>query len=517
MKKITTLVHLILLTISVSFCQPRFNRIYRMFTVDSTGQQAATTFSSMRVVGNNIYTAGVGVRIVDSVITNSGIFSSFDMSGNMLKNTYFGVIPTNSDFDDDVILVEPNNQFSLIGYNFEHNFTFWKVDKDGNILIKRTYRSSDTAYWLGTPPNCVKINNKYFFASHAAYSGFTKLLFYVIDTFGNKINNVQFSSSEKTSVTKQIIKNKNNGLTICSYNTSNSSTDTTYIYTSQLCEVDTSGNTLWIYNTSVNRYIYFKQVIQLANGNYLAWGDEELSKNGRLYREVTLVRPYMAEINPQRGLIWERRFDLNTSSRMFGFKILKDSCMILACSFSDGSGNTSACLIKLNKNRDSLFRRNFRATSITSGNILHIPNQIEELDNGDLVIGGWAQDLKNRTLSVTSGQWGWLVRTDSLGCSLEPSSCRTPTKDIKEYPLSILAYPNPTSGSLTIDFDIQASFKAAHFSLIDITGREVLHQKIDNGQKQLVWQTEQLNQGLYFVILKVDGQIVYQNKVSVQK
>ena len=175
------------------------------------------------------------------------------------------------------------------------------------------------------------------------------------------------------------------------------------------------------------------------------------------------------------------------------------------------------CLIKLNKNKDSLYRRNFRATAITSGNQYLIPSQIEELDNGDLVIGGWAQDLKNRTLSVTSGQWGWLVRTDSLGCSLEPSSCRTPTKEIQEYPLSIKAYPNPTSSSLTIDFDIPIAFKTAQFSLIDIAGREVLHQKIENGQKQVLWQTESLPQGLYFVILKVDNEIVYQTKVSVQK
>ena len=129
---------------SIMHSQPRFNRIYRMFTVDSTGQQAATTFSSMRVVGNNIYTAGVSVRIVDSVVTNSGIFSSFDMTGNMLKNTYFGVIPINSDFKYDVLLAEPNNQFILLGINANATINFIKVDKTGNTLLKRIYTSPDS-------------------------------------------------------------------------------------------------------------------------------------------------------------------------------------------------------------------------------------------------------------------------------------------------------------------------------------------------------------------------------------
>ena len=517
MKKITTLVHLILLTISVSFCQPRFNKIYRMFTVDSTGQQAATTFSSLRVVGNNIYTAGVAVRIVDSVITNSGIFSSFDMSGNMLKNTYFGVIPTNSDFNNDVMWVERNNTFTLIGANFDYTSNFVKVDKEGNILYKKVFNRLDTFVSLGWSANFVRIGDKYAFAAYISRPTVSKSMVHFTDTLGNTIKMVEFNTTERVSHSNQIIKNKNNNLVISAFHTSKSDTDTNYMYFSELREIDTAGNTLCNYYTPRNRYIYFKKVIELANGNYLVGGDEETSTQIWIYRNLTSVSPYLAEINPQRGIVWEKRIKNGAPSRMYGLKLLKDSSIIITCSYDDGFSNSTSRLIKLSKSKDSLYSRNFRATSITSGNILHIPNQIEELDNGDLVIGGWAQDLKNRTLSVTSGQWGWLVRTDSLGCSLEPSSCRTPTKDIKEYPLSILAYPNPTSGSLTIDFDIQASFKAAHFSLIDITGREVLHQKIDNGQKQLVWQTEQLNQGLYFVILKVDGQIVYQNKVSVQK
>ncbi len=86
---------------------------------------------------------------------------------------------------------------------------------------------------------------------------------------------------------------------------------------------------------------------------------------------------------------------------------------------------------------------------------------------------------------------------------------------IKENSFNV--YPNPTSSSLTVDFDIQKEFTEGYINLIDLTGKTILTQKINNKQQRVIWQTGQLKAGLYFVILKVDNEIVYQNKVSVQK
>jgi intracellular septation protein A len=52
---------------------------------------------------------------------------------------------------------------------------------------------------------------------------------------------------------------------------------------------------------------------------------------------------------------------------------------------------------------------------------------------------------------------------------------------------------------------------------MDLTGKVVLQQKIDKNQKQIVWQTENIERGLYFIILRLDNRIVSQTKVSVQK
>jgi Secretion system C-terminal sorting domain len=78
-------------------------------------------------------------------------------------------------------------------------------------------------------------------------------------------------------------------------------------------------------------------------------------------------------------------------------------------------------------------------------------------------------------------------------------------------------YPNPTSGNVTIDLNSKAEFTEGSISLLDMTGKIILNQKINDAQKQVVWQTEQLRQGLYFILFKVGNQTVYQTKLSIQK
>ena len=507
---------------TIGYGQPSFNRIYRMFTSDSlTGQQTATTFSSLRVVNNTIYVAGVATRIVDSFVTNSGIFSSFDMSGNLLRNNYYGVIPTNSDFNDDVILVEPNNTFSLVGDDWDKSFVFYRVNQNGSILFKKKYFPQDSTYSYGAPVALTKIEDKYAFALYESNDVISKSVIYIVDSLGDTKRVVEIYEGDRVSSTSYILKNNKKNLTLSLFRYSFSSIDTAYTYISQLRELDTLGNTLWVYNTPRDRYIYYKKFVQLRNGNYLVWGDEETAKfefrGTRWWRTTTGVSPYLAEINVQQGIVWEKRFDLSASSRMYGFKLLKDSSMLLACSYSDGFNNSTSCIIKLNKNRDSIFRRNFRAISLSSDRVILRPNQIEELSNGDLVIGGYVWDTRPLSSSATAGQWGWLVRTDSLGCSLEPSSCRVNTKEIEQIPSSITAYPNPTHGILTMDLKLPSSFGKASVSMLDLTGQSIINQKIERGQQQIIWQTEQMKEGLYFLILKVDNQIIGKSKIIIQK
>ena len=82
---------------------------------------------------------------------------------------------------------------------------------------------------------------------------------------------------------------------------------------------------------------------------------------------------------------------------------------------------------------------------------------------------------------------------------------------------NIAAYPNPTHGILTMDLKLPNSFGKAFVSMLDLTGQEIIHQVVEVGQAQIIWQTEQMKEGLYFLILKVDNQITGKSKIIIQK
>ena len=114
-------------------------------------------------------------------------------------------------------------------------------------------------------------------------------------------------------------------------------------------------------------------------------------------------------------------------------------------------------------------------------------------------------------------KWGWLVRTDSLGCSLEPSSCRVTTKETENTPLSINVFPNPVNEQMTIDYQFIKQQNNVYVEIVDMLGRAVFRQKIDDAQGQMQWQTNFAASGLYIVSVKSGNQILWQTKVSVQK
>jgi Secretion system C-terminal sorting domain len=192
--------------------------------------------------------------------------------------------------------------------------------------------------------------------------------------------------------------------------------------------------------------------------------------------------------------------------------------MILTGGFSDGPNYGSGFFIKLNSRRDSIFRRNFRTTTITSSSVSHFPNQIEELDNGDLLIGGYVWDYRNISQSTTSGQWGWLVRTDSLGCSLEQSSCRVATQDIEKGPLSIKGFPNPTTGIFTVDLSEIPPNQKTVFKMYNTVGQLVMSQKLDSTADKIEFDARNLIEGFYIFTLNTEGgQIVANGKLQVQR
>jgi hypothetical protein len=518
MKRIIFIIFL-LSQISTSFGQARFNRIYRFDSAQLTG----TVCFSLGTYDNRIYLAGTGNVKFDSInYISYGFLSQFDVTtGNVTKKNYYGRQYESNQFFNNVMFIDKNS-INLIGSNFDSSITFIKTGFDGEALIRKKYYPNDfpTSYY-GNSASITKFERGYAFTTYKGF--FTRTLtqasVLIIDTLGNITKTFDFKEDSLNCGPSTILINKNKNLTVSTFGAYGDDIDSNFTYISKIREIDTSGRVLWSYSTPRNKYIFADKFVQLSNGNYLMWGSEEVSRlrfTGIEWRRVVdSVLPYIAEINPQRGLIWEKKIRLETGARIYGLKILRDSSIVLTGHYNDGTNGTSAFLIRLNSRRDSLYRRNFRTPQF-SERVIHYPNQIEELNNGDLLIGGYIM----HSIPInqpTAGQWGWLVRTDNLGCSLQPSSCRVATKEIEKGPLSIKVFPNPAYNTINVEYDLVDKFEDAYISLFDFTGREIKRQKLVANQSQVQWQTDDLQTGLYLISIYADNRVVWKTKVSVQK
>ena len=149
---------------------------------------------------------------------------------------------------------------------------------------------------------------------------------------------------------------------------------------------------------------------------------------------------------------------------------------------------------------DSIFAKylvnNNLRTSL--GNENHI-KQLDVLDNGDILMAGYYIDSKPH--SLTFGQWGWLMRTDSLGCFINNCSVPTYNRDDAENASKIEIFPNPANNLIQINFNKEIGV-LKKLSVSDITGRVVknINLQIDFYSVDV----KGLPNGLYFLIFEFD-------------
>lgn len=78
------------------------------------------------------------------------------------------------------------------------------------------------------------------------------------------------------------------------------------------------------------------------------------------------------------------------------------------------------------------------------------------------------------------------------------------------------AYPNPASSVVRFDYDLSEA-RNASVSVFNLLGQEVLRQELSAMQGQVVISVADLNEGIYFCNLKVNGQAVSTEKFVVKK
>jgi hypothetical protein len=77
-------------------------------------------------------------------------------------------------------------------------------------------------------------------------------------------------------------------------------------------------------------------------------------------------------------------------------------------------------------------------------------------------------------------------------------------------------FPNPNNGSFTLAYDLKTNTEAV-LTITDITGKLVYTGMIDNLNSRLQIHTSHLQNGVYFVQLLNDDQLLWTDKLMISK
>ena len=102
-----------------------------------------------------------------------------------------------------------------------------------------------------------------------------------------------------------------------------------------------------------------------------------------------------------------------------------------------------------------------------------------------------------------------LVASNNCGASSVMGSILltfTSVKENKNPLLSFAASPNPFSDKIMIEYEVSEPFTNGEILLTNILGKKIITRKIVHRQDQIIIEQKDLNNGIYFIQLNIDGE-----------
>ncbi|MEO1436983.1 MAG: T9SS type A sorting domain-containing protein, partial [Bacteroidota bacterium] len=224
--------------------------------------------------------------------------------------------------------------------------------------------------------------------------------------------------------------------------------------------------------------------------------------------------PYLAKFDSNLNLIWETEVstDLPWYSQWWACQELSNGEILVAGEkyFGDQSEPIegiipiSANLSKFSPTGDSIWFREIRPEwDNTFYNVMMKFTGLEVSEEGSIFLSGYLWDTP--PWSPTEGQYGWLVKTDSLGC-IEPgchlsTSIENPIEVFQEN--SIHIFPNPASTQIQIQWEKPVE---GNLHIFDVTGKRLFSERIVSHENEIAINTQNFPNGLYAVLFESKNQ-----------
>ena len=284
-----------------------------------------------------------------------------------------------------------------------------------------------------------------------------------------------------------------------------------------LIKTDSLGNSQWqkTYGGVGNDGLI--GVCRAIDGNYLLSGWYNYNLINSNY-----TKPRLIKIDNNGNIIWDKMFGGNKVSGYFLTAVqLSDSTIVTYGGINDTLGLPNAgILLKTNSLGDSLWAREYRRTVGQDDYF----NGFNTTNDGGFIMAG--QVNQNGTPSNT--QDGWLIKTDCLGADSIThyfgNSCYNgSTTGIKEIvidydvPNLMDNFPNPFDDLTVIPYYLPDKVIAGEIVITDITGRVIQKYDLEKGAKNIIFNSSELGNGIYYYTMIVDGKTITTKKMVILK
>ena len=190
-----------------------------------------------------------------------------------------------------------------------------------------------------------------------------------------------------------------------------------------------------------------------------------------------------------------------------------DGNLVFASIFHDGSSSFEARLMCIEPTTgEVVWQRYFEAPEgVGTDGVRGTLNNLHQDDEGNLTLVG------HRGTSLSEGVNHWLIRTDSHGCiepGCETTSTESETNNKPEELFKLIQ--NPISQSLTLSISSKLNGQQSQINLFDSSGKKVHSESLIVRNDTYSIPTFSLPNGMYFLEIKTENNVMQSGKVVVQ-
>ena len=271
-----------------------------------------------------------------------------------------------------------------------------------------------------------------------------------------------------------------------------------------LYRLDSNGNIMWYKNMFNNANGGCYNVREDGTGNYFLSGSIDTTINPTDY----YTNQFILKMDSSTNIIWMHVFNETPHilNNIWQYRILPNSDLVFCGEQLEalGTGKHVGVLGLMDSSGVVKWEHFYKQTDSSDYNCLA---EVQQMPDGGFIATGTCRD------SLTKKQAIWLIRTDSNGCLIPGCVAPTSVEVFPEENMRVTLYPNPNTGSFTLESS-NALPEKAMIKIMDITGRIVYTRQVQKGAyKTFIYLQE--SPGIYLLqLLSNKGERIYQGKLE---